>query len=78
VSFPSLKRAPLSCKPIVSVVVLGVHIVLRVGENGEAVFAGHAERCEARCDGSPKIVRRRAGALDDGASMIRRRPCKRL
>ena len=49
------------------VVMNPMHIILRVGKNGEAVFAGHAERREARCDGSPKIVRRRVGALDDGS-----------
>ena len=56
-SFPGFKRAPLLREPIVSVIVRGVHIILRVGENGKAVFAGHAERREARRQRAAKIMR---------------------
>src|SRR5580704_8421405 len=78
--FPGLKRAPLLCEPVVSVIVRGVHIGLCVRENSEAVLTRNAERREARRNASSKIVRRRVGAsnsldvrkpLDDPAKRLR-------
>ena len=61
---PKFQERPFLSEPIVSVVMRGMHVVLRMRENGEAIFARHAKRRQPRRDGPSKIVWRRVGALD--------------
>jgi len=57
VRFPRFKCATLLVEAIVSIVMCGMHTGLGVRENREAVFAGHAERHEARRQRAAKIMR---------------------
>ena len=63
--FPIFKSAPFFSEPIVSIVMRGMHVVLRMRQNGESIFARHAERGQPRRDGPSEIVWDRVGALDD-------------
>ena len=57
VRFPRFKCATLLVEAIVSIIMCGMHTGLGVRENREAVFAGHAERREARRQRAAKIMR---------------------
>ena len=62
-ALPSLQRDPLLPHALVTIVVHGVDIGREMPEYGKAIFARDTERCHARRDGAPKIVRRRRVGL---------------